>query len=629
MSRLQPRIRQCDPVLTRLQAPEKGRLVWVPVDITENGNKIEFRFERHAGLGAEIKAFEGARWNPDDYCWQAKNSPRNRFQLSYLKGENPYERFSTPLPPYESKRPLYDHQKEMCSHILTRRQAGLACEPGTGKSLVGIEVIEQVGGDWIWVSKKSGLEAVKEQISRWGSKIEPRLMTYDRLVSEIQAGMSVPDGVFFDESHCLKTETAQRTKAARTLADKMRADLEDPYIICASGTPAPKSPADWFSPTEILVPGFLREGTFTKFKQRLALMETRTGDFGDYPHLMTWKDNPDKCAECGRFKKEHDQSDHKWRASINEVALLAERLAGLWLVKMKRDCLDLPEKVYSVRYATPTPALLALAKSIVKRSDSAIKALTELREISDGALYQRKVTGQKPCVTCKGTGTSTSWFDPENPDDPISEEAIAAQRLVLKEGSCDVCSGSGQVDIITRVETRVDSPKDAIVKELLDEFEDHGRIIFFGAFTSSVNHVAGLCKADNWSTIRITGAGWLPSDDLRGLNSTDLYALFQSDDPRKIAIVADPGAAGAGLTLTKSSVVVFYSNSFLGEGRSQSEDRIHRPSMNLERGAQIIDIVNLPSDLLVMKNLKDKKRLESLTLGDVEAAFADRNLNGE
>src|SRR5438309_1258650 len=78
----------------------------------------------------EIKAMEGAKWHGYDAnprkIWSITDSERNRFQLKYLTGENPYERYDKPLINYESKRALYEHQKEMTAHILTRKQCIIA-----------------------------------------------------------------------------------------------------------------------------------------------------------------------------------------------------------------------------------------------------------------------------------------------------------------------------------------------------------------------------------------------------------------------------------------------------------------------------------------------------------------------
>jgi hypothetical protein len=85
----------------------------------------------------------------------------------------------------------------------------------------------------------------------------------------------------------------------------------------------------------------------------------------------------------------------------------------------------------------------------------------------------------------------------------------------------------------------------------------------------------------------------------------------------RVCFIGNPQAGGMALTLTASPTALFYSNSFSGEARIQAEDRIHRVGMDKNRGCIIKDIVMLPTDQLVLDNLLKKKRLQSLTLGEI------------
>jgi len=89
----------------------------------------------------------------------------------------------------------------------------------------------------------------------------------------------------------------------------------------------------------------------------------------------------------------------------------------------------------------------------------------------------------------------------------------------------------------------------------------------------------------------------------------------------RLCFVGHPQAGGMALTLTASPTELFYSNCFNGEARMQAEDRFHRAGMDVNRGARIIDLIHLPSDKLVLENLKKKKRLQDLTMGELEAAM--------
>lgn len=98
--------------------------------------------------------------------------------------------------------------------------------------------------------------------------------------------------------------------------------------------------------------------------------------------------------------------------------------------------------------------------------------------------------------------------------------------------------------------------------------------------------------------------------------------LFQDKSFKdNLVFIGQPGAAGMGITLTAASEIVYYSNDFNGESRIQSEDRIHRLGMDVNRGATITDLVQLPSDLLILENLKNKRRLQDITLGELQAGL--------
>lgn len=77
-----------------------------------------------------------------------------------------------------------------------------------------------------------------------------------------------------------------------------------------------------------------------------------------------------------------------------------------------------------------------------------------------------------------------------------------------------------------------------------------------------------------------------------------------------------------GLTLTASPSIVYFSNDFNAESRIQSEDRIHRPGMDVNRGATIYDLIHLPTDRTVLENLKAKRVLQDMTLGALNDVLA-------
>lgn len=628
----------------------------------DNGT-ITVGFPFNKTLLAEIKSFEGARWNPEKKKWSIKDSPRNHFQLQYLMGENPYARYDLPLINFVSNRQLYNHQGDLAAHGLTRKCGIWAAEMGTGKSLSAIEVMEASGEkDWWWIAPKSALRSVQLEFSKWKSKVMPRIMTYEGLVKELKnwtPGKKAPKGVIFDEASKLRNPTAQRSQAAMELANGIRKD-HDGFVILMTGTPAPKNPADWWFLCEIACPGFLKEGTYEKCKQRLGVVEMKESiQGGVYPQLVTWKDDENKCVTCGQLPSapchdpiaivtgEHGEY-HAYAKSVNEILNLYERMSGLVVVKLKKHCLDLPEKRYEIIRVEPTPSVLRAASLIQAKCSTVIQAMTLMRELSDGFQYSEERSGTRPCSLCKGKKVITAPLvdraievteenlselskrypngDLEIGDMFVLPDAIAeyTEEVSTELVTCPNCEGDGTVETFKRTVETVPCPKDDIVKDFLDQFDDVGRTVFFGGFSGSVDRLQTICLSQEWEVIRVDGRGWEAS--WGKVDELDMLRLFQETSntkaPPRIAFVGQPSAAGMGLTLTASPMECFFSNDFNGESRWQAEDRIHRPGMDVNRGATIYDIVHLPTDEVVLNNLQKKKTLQSLSMGDLQSVLA-------
>jgi SNF2 family DNA or RNA helicase len=627
---------------------KKGKLIKQPAVIEVVDGRIWF-LKSPFSLKDEIKAMQDSKWhgwgeNPRK-VWSVADSPRNRFQLDYLQGNNPYAWFDQPIKEREYQRPLRLHQKEMADHALTYHFCIWAAEMGVGKTLSAFEVMEQSGArPWYWVGPLRTLEAIKREFIKWDFDPEfpVQLMTYDKLVSMMDAwpGGDPPKGVVFDESTALKSYTSQRTKAARTLADMIRSHYGyDGFVILMSGTPSPKTPCDWWSQCEVAFPGFLKEGSEKAMEQRLAFMTQKEFNAGIFNDRLGWKDDENKCAECGLSYDNgpHDNElyyddYHQFRKSVNEVALLHERLNGLALVKHKKDCLDLPDKLYRTIICKPNNSTLRVAKVIAGSSPNAMQCLTMLRELSDGFLYRDVQEGEKACGHCGGTKEVQEWFDPSDPDrkysaiDMLKPEVVAS--LVQTTVPCPNCGGTGKVPNMVRTAQEIPTPKETALIDLLDECDDHGRIVIFAGFTGSVDRCVNICQRNRWDVVRCDGRGFnvyqAQSDgETKKLTGADPLAHWADTKNRRVAFVAHPESGGLGLTLTEANMAVFWSNSWKPQYRIQSEDRIHRDGMDVNRGATIVDLIHLPSDERVLEVIRDNRRIELMTMGEVAQLFAD------
>jgi len=623
----------------------------IPASLTfADDNRIYCRFKFNRKIIAEVKALEGSRWDPDRKMWHFPNSEHNMFQLKYLMGDNVYEPWERELIDYETSRPLYSHQKEMAAHWLTCHYGIWAAEMGTGKSLAFIDALDHIpdlcNADQVWyVGPKSGVRAVGLELMKWDAAFLPTMMTYEELTKRMKtwnAGDKAPRVVIFDESSKIKTPTAQRSRAAMMLADGVREDWGDRgYVVLMSGTPAPKAPTDWWHQCQVARPGFLKEGNIHKFKRRLCIVEERESlSGGKYPHIVAWLDRDDRCKICGQIENHENHSPenvgdpewHSFEQATNEVAYLYERMKGLVLVKFKKDCLDLPEKQYQIIRIKPTPELLRTMKAIKNTAPRVVTALTLMRELSDGFQYIETQTGfEIECPRCHGTKEVTVKM----PDSSVDTMAPNVEQPQYHDEvmTCDVCSGAGVVPQYTRDMQEVPCPKDDILRETLDEHDSIGRLVVWGGFTGTVDRITKIAQGEAWAVLRVDGRGYCGFNHKgETVSDTELLIAMDASHPRRqellekyprICFVGHPKAGGMALTLTASPTEVFFSNDFDGEARMQAEDRFHRAGMDKNRGATIIDLIHLPTDMYVLDNLKKKRNLQKVSMGELDDALKE------
>ncbi len=638
-----------------------------PIEIEEKGNRLVLQFRYNPDVIAEVKTFQGARWHPEEKYWTVTNSPRNKFQLAYMQGENPYAWYDREIVPWEAYGRVcfkcgghgcyfckdgliypYNHQVDMVRHGLTYKRVLFAADPGCGKTLSTIYIMELSGEeDWRYVAPRSALASVEIEFRRWDAKVRPEFMTYEGLVK----AKTWTKNLVLDEISRAKNPTAKRSQAAMIAADYARE--RDGYVIGMTGTPAPKAPTDWWHLCETACPGFIREGDINKFKARLALIEYKESLAGGvYPELLTWLDDENKCANCGKYRDDpiHVNYQCTYRKSKNEVLYLYERMKGLVIVKDKKTCLDLPDKIYREIEIQPTEEILNAAALIEAQSARVITTLTLHRELSDGFQYREEERGTVVCPLCKGMKIVSGAIAPnveyvinvtECPHcladvDGFSQycyncgEMVA--ELISKSESeselesnemvdCPQCGAMGEVPRIIRIARQVASPKIERYKELLDEYEDVGRLVTYAGFTGSIDRIVETAKEQGWETIQVDGRGWKCS--WGRVSDVEMIEEFQSKRMDRIDFIGHPQSGGMGLTLTASPAICYYSNDFNYESRAQSEDRIHRPGMDQYKGATIYDLLHLPTDRLVLDNLKKKERLQSMSLGRFKAQIQE------
>jgi hypothetical protein len=595
-------------------------------------------------LKDEIKAMSGSKWHGYEpeldkrrNIWSVKDCQRNRFQLSFLMDEDVYAWFDREVVKHEYQRPLMSHQKDLADHFLTYHYGIMAAEMRTGKTLAAQEIIERSGIKtpiW-WVGPKTSLPNIRREFRIWNldPSVTVELMTYEglkRIMEEWEQNTPVPQMLIGDEISRCKGATSQRTTAMQELADKIRATYGyEGYVIEMSGTPAPKSPVDWWAPCEIAWPGFLKEGSPKALEARLAFMVDKQFDAGIFKARVGWRDDERKCNVCGQM--EHDTTDHAYTPSVNEVSYLNERLKGLVIVKHLKDCVELPSKTYRTVTCPPNASTVRVAQALSKSAPNAMTAMTWLRELSDGFLYRDIVDGTVPCTHCHGAKEVEEWQGADGrlyeAVDMFSPELIAT--LTKIKVKCPKCEGTGEMPKIVRLTKEVPCPKDQVVRDLLGECEETGRIVIFAGFTGSVDRVTNLCRKEKWDVVRCDGRGWCVTHDNNiVLNEEPLDYWANLEAHPRVAFVAHPESGGMSFTLRESRMVVFYSNTFKPEYRGQAAARIQSIGKD-NPGLLVVDIFHLPSDRRVRDIIHENRKLELMSMGEALGDIAWEASTGE
>jgi SNF2 family DNA or RNA helicase len=231
-----------------------------------------------------------------------------------------------------------------------------------------------------------------------------------------------------------------------------------------------------------------------------------------------------------------------------------------WSSRITKDeCLDLPPKIYTVREVTMPKEQALLYEHMRDRAITSI----------------------------------------ENED--CSAQNVLTQLVRLHQISCGhVTTDNGEV-------IRIDTFR---MQELLAAIEEvHGKIIIWATYRADIKMIIQELTSiyGNKACVDYYGE---TKDTIRVQN----IERFQGDDDTRF-FVGNPQTGGMGITLTASSTVIYYSNSYNLEHRIQSEDRAHR--IGQSNKVTYIDLI-CPNtvDEKIVTALKSKKQLAAVVMGD-------------
>jgi len=141
--------------------------------------------------------------------------------------------------------------------------------------------------------------------------------------------------------------------------------------------------------------------------------------------------------------------------------------------------------------------------------------------------------------------------------------------------------------------------------------EVRGRVIIWANYRACISDIEAFLMKEYGEGSTITYYGETSSDD-----RDEARRVFKRGSEKEYSskvrfLVGNPQTAGYGLNLTAANTVIYYSNSFDGEKRNQSEDRAHRIGQT-EKVTYVDLIAKGTIDEKILAALRVKKSLADL-----------------
>lgn len=375
--------------------------------------------------------------------------------------------------------------------------------------------------------------------------------------------------IVWDESHDGKNPAATRTKRAIALARHAVSRR------AASGTPIGQGPADAYSQFDFLAPGLLGTTSYRAFvaeysqllpptnQLALSIVERRTpGLVAEYRDAVRWGEREriaDLTARLSRVAPQIVARDVNGRPRWRNLEKLTAKLDRYMYRVLKRDCLDLPPKVYQTHYFE-LPA-----------------AQRRLYDYVDDA----------------------SRFDRQDGIVDIYSALTKAGKLRQVTSGFIMVDGEATELMPDAVNPRLGALIDCVAD--LD-----GQFIVWATFREEIVAIERAMRALGITCTTYCG-------DTSDAERADAIDAFQAGSIR--AFIGNPASGGTGITLTAAQTAIYYSNNFSLQTRLQSEDRNHR--IGTTGTALYIDLAAADTyDETVAAALQSKREVAEAILGD-------------
>ena len=471
---------------------------------------------------------------------------------------------------YSFRTKPYQHQKKIFNKIKDLPNYALLMEQGTGKTKViidnfsylyykgvldGVLVIAPNGVHRNWISDEIPKHMPKDieiESLYWNNgKIKTKKFTEKFINIVNYSGLSVLTAniesmrvkqsielfkefckkrdvmIVVDESARIKNIKAMQTKEIIKLGKFAK------YRRILTGTPITNSPFDLYSQFEFLDSDIIDHHSFYSFKSYFGIFENKVnwGAKKSYQELKSYR-NLDELKDTIK--------PHSFRVT-------------------KKECLDLPEKIYTKRYF-----------DLTKKQRDQYESLKE-------------------------------EFILELNNSEISIPMALTRLMKLQQITSNFVMHEDETIQIDEINPRIN-----LLCDIIEDIPEKEKIIIWCRFHKDIDDIMEKLKELGISYVRYDGT--VKNDD-RQKN----LKKFQMESCR--VFVANAATASEGLNLFIANNVIYYTNNFkLGE-RQQSEDRAHR--IGQDKNVMYYDLIASNTiDQKIIKALTDKMELASMITGD-------------
>ena len=471
---------------------------------------------------------------------------------------------------YKFKTEPYEHQRDALKKCWNKEAFAIFAEMGTGKTKIALDnacilynrgkidrllVVAPKGAYMNWVDLEIPTHVpdyIEKNVLAWkpttSAKYRAELKNIMDLgdyrlkimVMNVEA-FSTKKGVEFarlfligkammiiDESTTIKNPQAKRTKNILSLAKETK------YRRIMTGSPVTQSPMDLWAQMDFLDPEILGQQSYYAFRTRYAVVITANAAGGThkYQKIVKFKN----LAQLGQLV-----SPHSYRI-------------------LKKDCLDLPEKIF------------------IKRS-------IDLTEEQEHAYKDMKANAM---TMLKGQS--------------LTAVNVLTQLIRLHQITCGhMKTDAGEV--LNLQNNRIDELMQIIG-------ETSGKVIIWANYIHDILNIEKEIKKEYGETSYCTYYGATKAEDRQRC----IYD-FQNKKNDCRFFIGNTQTGGYGITLTAASTVIYYSNNYDLEKRIQSEDRAHR--IGQVNPVLYIDMVAKGTvDEKIIKSLRNKVNIAKEISGE-------------